>query len=440
MKEQKSIPASKVQRAGKFLRTGVKVSGNYIKHYTKKVVTGKANKEDLDKANAEDIYETLSQLKGSALKAAQMLSMERNILPDAYADVFSLAQHNAPPLSGPLIVKTFRQYIKKSPHELFDKFEMQASHAASIGQVHKAWKNGKTFAVKIQYPGVAESVKSDLRMVKPFALTILKVKEKEIAPYMNEVETKLMEETDYELELRNSVEMAEKCAHLPNLFFANYYPEFSSKRILTMDWLEGITLGEFIKTSPSQAMRNKIGQTLWDFYGYQMHALRKTHSDPHPGNFLVTEDGRLGAIDFGCTKKIDNEFYQPYFDLVSPNVMNNPEELEKRFRALQMIHDDDTQQEKDLYVPIFQKMISMLCLPFQSPTFDFGNDEYFKEIYDYGESLARRPELRKIDKPRGVTHVIYINRTFFGLFQLLNNLKAEVNTQSIFDNGWAKWS
>ncbi len=433
MKEQENIPASKVERATRFVKAGLKVGSNYVKHYTQKALNQDVSKEDLDRANAGDIYETLSELKGSALKVAQMLSMERNLLPDAYSDIFSMAQHSAPPLSGPLIVKTFKQYIQQTPQELFDEFDMQASHAASIGQVHRAVKNGVELAVKIQYPGVADSVKSDLKLVKPFALRLLNMKEKDVKIFFDEVEVKLLEETDYDLELKNSVAISSKCSHLENLKFAHYYPEYSSKRILTMSWLNGIPLGEFIKNNPTQAMRNKVGQALWDFYSYQMHALRITHADPHPGNFLIQPDGTVAVIDFGCVKEIPEELYHPYFDVANPDIMSNPEELEKRFIALSMIYPEDTQAEKDFFIPVFKNMIGMLGAPLQYPVFDFADDAFFKKVYEYGEQIARMPEIRNSGKPRGSQHVLYINRTFFGLYKLLNNLKATVTTRLLFE-------
>ena len=132
------IPTSKIQRTGKFVRTGLKVGRNYLNHYSKKLIKPDTDRQELDEKNAKDIYDTLSELKGSALKVAQMLSMDRGVLPAAFSNQFAQAQHKAPPLSGPLIVKTFRQYFGQSPSEIFDTFEMEAAHAASIGQVHRA--------------------------------------------------------------------------------------------------------------------------------------------------------------------------------------------------------------------------------------------------------------------------------------------------------------
>src|SRR5579875_3882591 len=133
MKEQESIPTSKVARSAKFVKTGIQIGGNYIKHYSKKLFNPELTRDELNEDNAEDIYKSLSELKGSALKVAQMLSMDKNTLPQAYVDKFSLSQYNAPPLSGPLIVRTFTKSFGKTPEQIFDKFSLTAAHAASIG-------------------------------------------------------------------------------------------------------------------------------------------------------------------------------------------------------------------------------------------------------------------------------------------------------------------
>lgn len=428
MKKQESIPTSKVARATKFIQTGVKVGGNYLKHYAKKLVNPKLSKEELHESNAEDIYKTLSQLKGSALKVAQMMSMDKNVLPKAYVDRFTMAQYSAPPLSYPLVVKIFKQYLGKAPNEIFDTFSKDAINAASIGQVHQATLKGKKFAVKIQYPGVAESIKSDLRMVKPFAVRLLNMNEKDIDLYMQEVESKLLEEADYELELKRSLEISRACSHLSDLFFANYYPEYSCKKILTMDWLEGKHLPEFLKTNPSQDVCNRIGQALWNFYDYQIHTLRAVHADPHPGNFLLTPEGKVGVIDFGCIKEIPQEYYNNYFIVINPHLLKNEAILLQTFKNLGFILPQDTPEQQALFAKLFKGMIELLGKPFHNETFDFGDEGYFRKIYEYAESLARTEELRKANQARGSRHGLYINRTYFGLYSILNQLKAHIRT------------
>jgi predicted unusual protein kinase regulating ubiquinone biosynthesis (AarF/ABC1/UbiB family) len=427
IKPQESMPTTKVERSTKFVKTGFKIGGNYVKHYSKKLFNPGLNRDELNENNASDIYNSLSELKGSALKIAQMLSMDKNILPKAYVNKFTQSQYNAPPLSGPLIVRTFTKSFGKSPEKIYDTFDLNSIQAASIGQVHQATLRGKKLAVKIQYPGVADSISSDLKLVKPFAFRLLGMSEKELNIYIKEVEERLLEETDYELEVRRSMEFAEACKGLDNVVFPRYYPELSSNKIITMDWINGMHLKEFLATKPSQELKNKIGQALWDFYNFQQHELRAVHADPHPGNFLITPDEKLAVIDFGCIKVLPDDFYNPFFALIVPGLMSDKFATIKAFRELEMIQPNDNPKQIEFYYKAYKEMISLFALPYTSKTFDFSQPEFFEDLYNYGEKIAKMPEFKQA---RGVKHFIYVNRTNFGLYTLLNELNATVNTDT----------
>lgn len=430
MKTIDKIPVNKIERAGQLVKTGIKVSGNYIAYYGEKIVNPSLNKDKLNENNAEDIYDGLQNLKGSALKVAQMLSMDKSIMPQAYVDKFSLSQFSVPPLSAPLVRKTFKNYLGKLPEEMFDSFSPDAVNAASIGQVHQATKEGKKLAVKIQYPGVANSISSDLALVKPFATRMFNLKGKDSEKYFVEVENKLLEETDYKLELQQSVAMAEACRNIPNLSFPNYYPQWSSERILTMDWMSGQHLSEFATTNNDREKGDRIGQTLWDFYMFQMHQLRQVHADPHPGNFLVDDDINLIAIDFGCIKKVPDDFYIPYFELANPNIINDKTLFRERLYQLEILRSDDSPAEIDYFTGLFHRLLGLFTQPFQTDFFDFSDEVFFGEIAKMSEELTKDNQLRKMNGNRGSKHFLYINRTFFGLYNLLHDLKARVVTQN----------
>ncbi|MFY7810216.1 MAG: ABC1 kinase family protein [Flavobacterium sp.] len=425
MKTLDSIPTSKIQRAAKLLSTGAKVGVNYVKYYGEKMVGDEIEaKETLNKNNASDIYNGLKQMKGSALKVAQMLSMEKNILPKAYVEQFSLAQFSVPPLSAPLVSKTFLNYFKKTPQDLFDTFTPNAVHAASIGQVHKATLNKKIFAVKIQYPGVSESISSDLAMVKPIAMKMFNIKGKDSDQYFKEVENKLKEETDYNNELKIGTFFYDKCKHLNNLKFPKYHKEFSNDRIITMDWMEGIHLSEFTKANDNQELSNLLGQSLWDFYMFQIHVLKQVHADPHPGNFLVSDHNELITLDFGCIKIIPDDFYIPYFQMAQKEIIDNPVIFESKLYELEILRNDDTNQEKEFFKSLFHELLSLFTQPFQSETFDFSDPVFFNKIAILAEKYSKSTELRKMNGNRGSKHFIYINRTLFGLYNLMFDLKG----------------
>jgi predicted unusual protein kinase regulating ubiquinone biosynthesis (AarF/ABC1/UbiB family) len=429
MKEFEKIPVTKVQRATKFITTGAKIGTNYLKHYGKKLVNPDLTRDQLHEDNATDIYDSLSELKGSALKVAQMLSMDKNLLPQAYQQKFAMAQYSAPPLSYPLVVKTFQSHFGKGPEQIFDTFTHKAVNAASMGQVHQATIKGKKFAVKIQYPGVADSVKSDLAMVKPIALSMFKLNPVEYDEFIQEVETRMMEETDYDLELKRSMELSKKTAHIDNVVFPKYYPEYSSSRILVMDWLEGKPLGEVINKNMPKQVAQDLGQAMWDFYHFQMHELKAIHADPHPGNFIVTKDNQLGIIDFGCVKVIPDDFYNIYFRLLDKDLLTNKKKKEEVFYKLRFIYPDDTAKDKAFFLELFSKLDELLARPFQHEVFDFSDKKYFDTMFAFGEQVANMKELRQSKKPRGMRDAIYINRTYFGLYNILHDLGVKIKTR-----------
>ena len=426
MKTIDSIPTSKIQRASKLIQTGAKVGVNYLKYYGDKITkTEEEAKDNLNNNNASDIYDGLKQLKGSALKVAQMLSMDKNILPKAYVEKFSLAQFSVPPLSPPLVNKTFKKYFGKPPQELFDTFNSTSVNAASIGQVHQATKDGKNLAVKIQYPGVAESISSDLAMVKPIAIKMFNIRGKDSDKYFKEVEDKLIEETNYVIEVKQSIAMAEACKHIPNLIFPQYYAQWSSDKIITMDWMTGEHLSEFTAHNTDNTKSNILGQTLWDFYMFQMHNLRKVHADPHPGNFLITKDTQLVALDFGCIKEVPDDFYIPYFELAEKKNLDNPAFFKSKLYELEILRKEDTAEEVEFFTEMFHELLSLFARPFHVETFDFSDEEFFGAIADLGERYSKSTELRNMNGNRGSKHFIYINRTFFGLYNLMHDLKAD---------------
>nr|WP_315248367.1 AarF/UbiB family protein [uncultured Flavobacterium sp.] len=426
MKTIDYIPTSKIERAGKLVQTGAKIGVNYVKHYAEKIVNPDLTRDKLNENNAEDIYDGLKSLKGSALKVAQMLSMDKNFLPQAYVEKFSLSQFSVPPLSAPLVLKTFKSNFGKTPYEIFDEFNANSVNAASIGQVHLAVKDDKKLAVKIQYPGVANSISSDLALVKPIAIRMFNLQGKDSDKYFKEVEDKLIEETNYLLELKQSEEVVKACSKIENILFPNYYPEFSSEKIITMDWMTGIHLSEFTAKDFDRETGDKIGQALWDFYMYQIHVLRKVHADPHPGNFLVDDQNRLIALDFGCMKQIPNDFYIPYFELINKNIITDKNRFNEKLFELEILRQDDSPAEIEYFTAMFHDLLSLFTKPFQNETFDFADEKFFTAIAELGKRFSEDTNLKKMNGNRGSKHFIYMNRTFFGLYNLMFDLKAKI--------------
>jgi len=425
MKRLDSIPTNKIDRVAKLVTTGVKVGGNYLKYYGNKIVNPDLTKDTLHQNNAADIYDGLKELKGSALKVAQMLSMEKNLLPQSYVEKFSLSQFSVPPLSAPLVIKTFRKYFGVDPYVMFDEFSADSINAASIGQVHKAKKDGKELAVKIQYPGVRDSISTDIAIVKPIAIRMFNLQGTS-DEYFQEIEDKLTEETDYTLELQQSEFVRKACDGIDNLRFPHYYPKLSCEKIITMDWMEGVHLSEYCKEPHSQEERDTIGQALFNFYMFQIHTLKYFHADPHPGNFLVDKEGTLIAIDFGCMKKIPDSFYIPYFEMIEKGTLDDEVLFRQKLTELEVLKANDTPSDADFFSALFKDLLTVFTRPYQSETFDFSDKSFTDAIASLSEKFANDKTLRKMNGNRGSKHFIYVNRMFFGLYSLLADLGSVI--------------
>jgi len=190
-------------------------------------------------------------------------------------------------------------------------------------------------------------------------------------------------------------------------------------------------LSEYIKEDPPQEERNFFAQQLWNFYTYQVHALKKVHADPHPGNILITDEGKLAVIDFGCVKSLPMDFYTPYAELIEPGVLRRTEEFMDILTRLEIFFADDTDAERRYFHDMFHEMLSMALMPYQEGVFDFGDKTFFKNMSAMGERMSRESPTSEYKPNRGSKHFIYVNRTFFGLYNLLHLLKGVVDTRQI---------
>lgn len=427
MKEQTSIPKHKITRAAKLMGSGAKIGVNYVKYAAKKTLTGNDDKSDFHEATAKESYKTFSKLKGAPLKLAQMLSMDSNLIPEQYANEYSQAQYSAPPLSYPLVVKTFLEEMGEKPTEIFDEFSKNAVAGASIGQVHKATLDGKEYAVKIQYPGVAQSLHSDLAIVKPMAMKLFNIDAKSIEPYLNEIKARLLEETDYVRERETSERLIAQSQDLSNTHFPEYSEELSSRRILTMSWVEGEPLDVFAEREESQELRDKIAQAIWDFYHHQIHNMQVFHADPHPGNFIV-KDGELYVLDFGCVKKLPKDFYSEYFKFMDPEIVHDDEAFTMLLYHFGLLVKQDKPADVKLLKSLFKESVILLARPFEQGEFDFGDESYFEELAEFGERTRDDKQLKSLNQARGSAHALYLNRTYFGVYNICGMLKAKVKT------------
>ena len=260
------------------------------------------------------LFTALNQLKGTALKAAQLLSMELGFLPDSMRDELARAHYQVTPLNRALVLKLMRQEFGQGPQALYQHFDAHAFAAASLGQVHAATlANGEAVAVKLQYPGMAAAMGSDLSLLRSLLPAVCRSLDTQpstrlIAQVMADIEHKLMQELDYLQEAEQLIWFGQQLASFAALVVPQPIMARTTRRVLTMQRLEGLHLNEWLATQPRQAERDYFGQLLWDAFVHCTFTLRRLQADPHPGNYLFMADGRLGLLDFGCTHALSEDF------------------------------------------------------------------------------------------------------------------------------------
>ncbi|MEO7106687.1 MAG: AarF/ABC1/UbiB kinase family protein [Rhodoferax sp.] len=376
------------------------------------------------------LFAALNQLKGTALKASQLLSMELGFLPEGMRQELARAHYQVTPLNRALVVKVMRQEFGHDPHTLFQHFEPQAFAAASLGQVHAAvLVNGDAVAVKLQYPGMAASIGSDMRMLRSLLQTLgghsdALPKASIIERVMADIEQKLAEELDYLHEAR-ALQWFARHLTLPGLVVPQPVMERTTQRVLTMQHLPGQHLNEWLQTQPGQDQRDHYGQLLFDTFMHCAFVLHRLQADPHPGNFLFMPDGQLGLLDFGCTRTLDAGFCEAV-SMVWSALLHSPvdaDRLQHAYQALGLISPElSTHDFRTQLLPALADMQAWQRLPFTVPVYDFAHHP----PYPGAKPAHQRQAVQFLQAVP--PDLPYFDRAYLGLTQLLKTLGARVRT------------
>ncbi|MEU2183120.1 ABC1 kinase family protein [Streptomyces thermolilacinus] len=267
---------------------------------------------ELQQRTADQLFKVLGELKGGAMKLGQALSVFESALPEEVAGPYRAAltklQEAAPPMPTRTVHGVLTERLGAEWRDLFLEFDDKPSAAASIGQVHRAvWHDGRSVAVKVQYPGAGEALLSDLTQLSRFARLLGPlVPGMDIKPLIAEMRERVSEELDYELEARAQREHAAEFADDPDVVVPDVVHQ--SDQVLVTEWIDGVPLSEVISGGTPQE-RDRAGQLLARFLFSGPARTGLLHADPHPGNFrlLPGEDGgdaRLGVLDFGTVDRL----------------------------------------------------------------------------------------------------------------------------------------
>jgi predicted unusual protein kinase regulating ubiquinone biosynthesis (AarF/ABC1/UbiB family) len=325
-------------------------------------VAGDVISADVQQRTAEHLFRVLGQLKGGAMKLGQAMSVFEAALPEELAGPYRAAltrlQEAAPPLPAGTVHRVLAEQLGDDWRDLFRKFDDKPAAAASIGQVHRAvWSDGRPAAVKVQYPGAGEALLADLRQLGRLGGLFRMVQPGlDVKPLVAELRKRITEELDYELEAAAQRAFAEGYAGDEHIFVPDVLA--AAPQVLVTEWIDGIPLATLI-ASGSTADRDAAGERLAILHFSAPTRVELLHADPHPGNFRLLPDGRLGVIDFGAVARLPGGHPEPIGRLTRLALSGDAQGVLDGLRAEGFIKPDqeiDAQAILDYLVPMLEPL------------------------------------------------------------------------------------
>jgi predicted unusual protein kinase regulating ubiquinone biosynthesis (AarF/ABC1/UbiB family) len=343
LSDDRKIPQGRVRRSAKL---GTALGGQAARYAgTKAATLGRSQEDTAEKLEARHLetalkmVATLGEMKGAAMKLGQLASfIDTEFLPPEYAEIYqkelAKLRTSAPPMPWDKVEKVLNEEYSEPASEHFSEFEPEAFAAASIGQVHRATLNdGRAVAVKIQYPGVAEALESDLRnagMLVRLARAIAPgLDAKAVAAELRE---RVMEELDYEFEAQNQRTFSRAYRGHPFIYVPDVITRLSRRRVLVTEFVEGMEFDQVKELDAEE--RSRFGEIVFRFCFGSIYHLQHFNADAHPGNYLRMDDGRVAFLDFGMTKKLDIEQIELEQAALDAAIRKEPEALRKALHDL----------------------------------------------------------------------------------------------------------
>lgn len=407
-------------------RVGASLTVSKLLDFVQSGPVRQARRTDTVVRNAIRIVETLGEMKGGAMKLGQMLSLHADALPPEAAEILRALQKEAPRVPAEVMEYEVRGALGGRFDEVFASFEREAFAAASIGQVHRArLRDGRAVAVKVQYPLIREIVEADLKNLrKLFAALYGLVSDVDSRPVWNEVRDRLREELDYRHEATNVRRMAELHRDVPEIVIPAVVGEASTDRVLTFEFVAGLSPAEACAEGTPQELRNRWGHVLFAFQMRGLLATRFLHADPNLANFGFLPDGRVIVYDFGCVKEIPEAIAAGYAELTRAALEDRPEDVPAILEGLGIRKLDGASLARSVTDPFFEVMARIYR---SAPPYTFGGDTgVYQRLFDLG--IANLGEAVDLVFPQDI---VFINRTLSGNFGNLSRLRATADWRAI---------
>ena len=416
---------------------GARVGATYATTAARKTFASAERREELDRTRelrtAQQVADELGQMKGALMKLGQMASYLDDGLTEPLRLALAELQSNAPPMSTSLAIETVERELGGPLDELFIEFDPVPIAAASIGQVHRAIARDpatgdeRAVAVKVQYPGIAESIVADLKNADLLGLLLKQgFGGLDPAEMIDEIKIRLAEETDYELEARNQQEFVNYYRDHPFIRIPEVVPAFCTARVLTTELVEGFTWSELLERD--KAERDRAGEIIFRFVFRSLYRMGAFNGDPHPGNYIFHDDGTVTFLDFGLVKHFSEAEMSTFGSMVKAAVVDQDDaEYRRLLEEAGMLRRGAPVETEAVgeYFSLFYKTVR--------------TDAEMTWTREYANSIVRHtfdrtsPISQYATVPRAF---VFIQRINLGLYALLGELEATGNYRRIAAELW----
>ena len=412
-------------RRGRFFKLAgmtASVAGQYAGQRARRMFRGDdegARSESYTRM-AGQIAGTLGEMKGAVMKVGQIASQTQDFLPKEFSEALQTLQKEAPPMPFEVILEQVEAELGKPVGELFEYFQEKPYAAASIGQVHRArLHDGTDVIVKVQYPGVDESCDSDLKQLR-MALRLgglLKMPKESVDQLFGEIRERLKEELDYENEARNIELFRDFHKDQSWVVIPAVIPDHSSRRVLTMELVEGDHVSKVTPDRYSQETINLIGHRIFTTMADQLFRFQCIHGDPHAGNFAYRPDGSIIMYDFGCVKKLKPEIVESYRKALIAAIEEDYQALDRHLISLGARVESQPAVDEDYYA----MWRDILIQPFAyDEPYDYSESELHKHVASQTRTVFRYLEFFKPP-----VESIFIDRMIAGHYWMLKRLGVQ---------------
>jgi len=377
--------------------------------------------------NAVRIVEGSTELKGAFMKLVQMLSMRNDLLPAEALDVLSTVQSSVPPMDPAAIRKQITRELGAPPEQLFAEFDPEAFAAASLGQVHRArLASGDDVVVKIQYPGVEKTVDQDLKNIRALITTFTRIgrdvmgQKIDASEVARELEDRLREELDYVNEAANLRRFRALFADDPEVVIPEPVDAFSSRRVLTMHYVEGYPLNDILAPGVDQSLKDWVAIKYFQVMWRQIFEFGILHTDPHPGNYMVTHHPHLCMLDLGSVRVFEEPIRRGYLDLAASLLADDTATMRDCFVRLGFLDPEDDPEP----------MIRIMRIVFEPALVDGDFDPKSYNAVERAMEITQIGFEARMFKSPG--HRVFLGRALVGLESYVQQLGTVTNWRRVF--------